>query len=709
MVKRVLFTVLVLILALAISTGTIVYAENSEANAIKSVTYELADDKIIFTVVTSAGNYSRMKVTTADNLSGSLGVSSAYTVDGNGDYVWTIKANAPTEKTTYAFDLRNAATGKYLKNYYKTEVEVVNTEIVKSVSYEIVDEKIVFTVVTSAGDYSRMKVTTADNLGGSLGVSNVYTVDGNGDYVWIIKAAAPDATTTYAFDLRNAITGKYLKDYSMFEVEIVNAEIFKSVSYEIVDEKIVFTVVTSAGDYSRMKVTTADNLGGSLGVSNVYTVDGNGDYVWTIKAAAPAEKTTYAFDLRNATTGKYLKDYHNFEVTSVEETKLFKSVTYEIVDEKIVFTVVTSAGDYSRIKVTTADNLSGSLGVGTYKVNGNGDYVWTVKANAPTEKTTYAFDLRNATTSKYLKDYYNFEVVIVEETELFKSATYEIADGKIVFTVVTSAGDYNRIKVTNANALSSSLGVGTYKVDGNGDYVWTVKANAPTEKITYAFDLRNATTGKYLKDYYMLEVEVKEEIASYTVTFKDWNGSVLKTETVEAGKSATAPVEPTRDGYTFVGWDKSFDSIQTDTVVTATYEQNITAPTLKVADVSAKAGQTVQLPINIVNNPGIAGAILTVSYDSKLTLSEAGNGEAFSFLQFSAPGKYTNPCKFAWDSEDGETKENGAVLYLTFEVPATAKSGDVFEISCSYRTGDIFNNNWDDVTLDVIGGTITVS
>ena len=60
----------------------------------------------------------------------------------------------------------------------------------------------------------------------------------------------------------------------------------------------------------------------------------------------------------------------------------------------------------------------------------------------------------------------------------------------------------------------------------------------------------------------------------YTVTFQDWNGTVLKTEQVEQGKSATAPATPVREGYTFTGWDKDFSNVQSDLTVTALYEQN---------------------------------------------------------------------------------------------------------------------------------------
>ena len=69
---------------------------------------------------------------------------------------------------------------------------------------------------------------------------------------------------------------------------------------------------------------------------------------------------------------------------------------------------------------------------------------------------------------------------------------------------------------------------------------------------------------------------------TYTVTFKDWDGTVLKTETVESGKSATAPADPSRTGYTFTGWDTSFETITSNLVVTATYLQNAQAETYTV-------------------------------------------------------------------------------------------------------------------------------
>ena len=64
---------------------------------------------------------------------------------------------------------------------------------------------------------------------------------------------------------------------------------------------------------------------------------------------------------------------------------------------------------------------------------------------------------------------------------------------------------------------------------------------------------------------------------TYTVTFKDWDGFVFKTQTVEEGSSATAPSNPTRNGYTFIGWDIAFDNVTSDLIVIAQYEE-ITDP-----------------------------------------------------------------------------------------------------------------------------------
>lgn len=60
-----------------------------------------------------------------------------------------------------------------------------------------------------------------------------------------------------------------------------------------------------------------------------------------------------------------------------------------------------------------------------------------------------------------------------------------------------------------------------------------------------------------------------------TVIFKDYDGTVLTTQSVGYGKSATPPKEnPTREGYSFAGWDKSYNNVTQDLTITATYKIN---------------------------------------------------------------------------------------------------------------------------------------
>lgn len=62
----------------------------------------------------------------------------------------------------------------------------------------------------------------------------------------------------------------------------------------------------------------------------------------------------------------------------------------------------------------------------------------------------------------------------------------------------------------------------------------------------------------------------------YTVTFQDWDGTVLSSGTYHYGDTVTAPEDPVRteddaNTYTFAGWDKTVIACDGDAVYTATY------------------------------------------------------------------------------------------------------------------------------------------
>ena len=63
-----------------------------------------------------------------------------------------------------------------------------------------------------------------------------------------------------------------------------------------------------------------------------------------------------------------------------------------------------------------------------------------------------------------------------------------------------------------------------------------------------------------------------EDKPTYMVIFKDYDGTILKEATVTEGKNAIPPFSPKRKGYTFIGWDKTFNNVNSNFEVTAQYE-----------------------------------------------------------------------------------------------------------------------------------------
>lgn len=59
-----------------------------------------------------------------------------------------------------------------------------------------------------------------------------------------------------------------------------------------------------------------------------------------------------------------------------------------------------------------------------------------------------------------------------------------------------------------------------------------------------------------------------------TVKFIDYDDTLLKTQTVDYGSSATAPISPERKGYTFQGWSDSFYNVTSNKTIKATYKIN---------------------------------------------------------------------------------------------------------------------------------------
>ena len=129
--------------------------------------------------------------------------------------------------------------------------------------------------------------------------------------------------------------------------------------------------------------------------------------------------------------------------------------------------------------------------------------------------------------------------------------------------------------------------------------------------------------------------------------------------------------------------------------------------TISVSDETAKAGDTVDVAIDLSKNDNIAGMLLKLSYDSVLELKNIRQGDALDTLTFTPPANLSkNNITLLWDGVAGDSS-NGNILILTFDVKDTAEKG-VYNISLNYTPGDIYDNDFNDVDVKIINGTVTV-
>jgi hypothetical protein len=113
----------------------------------------------------------------------------------------------------------------------------------------------------------------------------------------------------------------------------------------------------------------------------------------------------------------------------------------------------------------------------------------------------------------------------------------------------------------------------------------------------------------------------------YTVVFVNHDGSELKRQTVEYLSAADAPEEtPVKDAsemyvYTFKGWDKSFDKIESDLTVTALYDESLRPFTVTFYDGDGNvfSTQTVLYGNNASTPQGIPRKTASADYAYKFT------------------------------------------------------------------------------------------
>ena len=168
---------------------------------------------------------------------------------------------------------------------------------------------------------------------------------------------------------------------------------------------------------------------------------------------------------------------------------------------------------------------------------------------------------------------------------------------------------------------------------------------------------------------------VETPIVTHTVTFDSNGGSVVPAQTVQDGQTATRPVDPTRNGYTFSVWFLgssafSFDTpINGDITLTAIWSQNPAPAVIRTVTFNVDGG-SVQVP-NMTTDSGTS--IVLPEYSGTKT------GYAFSGWSYNSttyqPGQSFNVTsdvtfKAVWRSTAPVVSE----IVVTFNVDGGSKA-----------------------------------
>ena len=145
-----------------------------------------------------------------------------------------------------------------------------------------------------------------------------------------------------------------------------------------------------------------------------------------------------------------------------------------------------------------------------------------------------------------------------------------------------------------------------------------------------------------------ITVTAQWEINRYTITFDTAGGSEIAPITQDYGTNITSPADPTREGYTFIGWDKAIPTTMPAENITVTAQwKDSEKPTgeIKISENSWKAflnnitfglffKDTQTVTINAADN---SGETVTVEYllsDKELTKAEL---DGMTFTAYTAP------------------------------------------------------------------------
>lgn len=199
-----------------------------------------------------------------------------------------------------------------------------------------------------------------------------------------------------------------------------------------------------------------------------------------------------------------------------------------------------------------------------------------------------------------------------------------------------------------------------------------------------------------------ITAQYKKISENYTVTFKDYNGTIISSEKVPYGEAAKLPDEPTRSGYIFAGWSGNYSNVTEDSTVTAQYISSKQQNVFKVNSVNGSKGSTVSVTVELTGSVMMNGFELILNYDSdKLALNSAIAGSGVIYNQ-----SEDDQIKISYFNKQCINEYNGRViLTLKFAVLSDESVAVPLILQCA----DVFDASDNSVANTAINGQVVIN
>jgi uncharacterized repeat protein (TIGR02543 family) len=174
-------------------------------------------------------------------------------------------------------------------------------------------------------------------------------------------------------------------------------------------------------------------------------------------------------------------------------------------------------------------------------------------------------------------------------------------------------------------------------------------------------------------------IKAQWKVNQYTITFDTDGGSAVASITQDYGTAVKAPEAPTKEGYTFIGWDKEVPA------------------TMPAGDVTIKAQWSInQYKVTFVDGDSVVMSVM-LDYGSKIELPEPPTKEGYTFTGWTPEVDETLPAHDVTYSATYEVNYYTLTYYIneTEVYSVEVAYGDTIEVYVPEVEEGMEFNGWD--------------